>query len=205
MFKDSDFDIFKVEGLEPRMAEIRAHIQPTFQELDDYFAEKLSVELEGVETFVHIAQHRRRTTNAPEDTWSAISLQKRGYKMEPHFQLGIWGEYIFMYLSVIDQPKGKAEIAKVWLENVEAFTKLSDDFVYSKDHTLPTYFSAADATELEKALIRLRDIKKGEFEIGRVILRGDELLATPKRAKDFMWDTFKQMLPIYKLALEAPN
>ncbi|MDR0922094.1 MAG: DUF1054 domain-containing protein [Lactobacillales bacterium] len=201
MFKDSDFDIFKVEGLEPRMVEIRAHIQPIFQELDDYFAEKIQAEI-GEATFVHIAQHRRRTAYAPENTWSAISLQKRGYKMEPHFQLGIWGEYVFMYLSVIDQPKGKVAIAESWLAHLDDFSKLSTDFVFSKDHTVPDYFPAT-SEEVEKALTRLRDVKKGEFEIGRVIPRGAEIFQTPEKARNFMWETYKQLLSIYNLGLIA--
>ncbi len=64
-----------------------------FQELDTYFAEQLAPEL-GTELFVHIAQHRRRTVYPPENTWSALSPNKRGYKMQPHFQLGIWGDYV---------------------------------------------------------------------------------------------------------------
>ena len=91
MFTEKEFAAFEVAGLDERMAVIRAQIQPIFQELDTYFAEQLAPEL-GTELFVHIAQHRRRTVYPPENTWSALSPNKRGYKMQPHFQLGIWGE-----------------------------------------------------------------------------------------------------------------
>lgn len=76
MFTEKDFDVFTIEGLDPRMAGIRSTIQPKFQELDDYFAEKLGEKLE-TEFFVHIAQHRRRTVYPPENTWSALSQKKQ--------------------------------------------------------------------------------------------------------------------------------
>lgn len=116
MFTEKEFAAFEVAGLDERMAVIRAQIQPIFQELDTYFAEQLAPEL-GTELFVHIAQHRRRTVYPPENTWSALSPNKRGYKMQPHFQLGIWGDYVFMWLSFIDNPKNEKQIAQAFRES----------------------------------------------------------------------------------------
>ena len=55
--------------------------------------------------YLHIAQHRRRSVYPPEETWAAFGPNKRGYKMDAHFQIGITREYAFVWLSVIDQPK----------------------------------------------------------------------------------------------------
>ena len=90
MFTQKSFEIFKIEGLEPRMTEIRSEIQPVFSEIGQKLLTELSVKIPNQEFYFHIAQHRRRTANAPENTWSAISTKVRGYKMEAHFQLGIW-------------------------------------------------------------------------------------------------------------------
>lgn len=67
MFTEKDFDVFTIEGLDPRMAGIRSTIQPKFQELDDYFAERLGEKLEteflfispniAVELFTHRKIH----------------------------------------------------------------------------------------------------------------------------------------------------
>lgn len=199
MFTEKSFDVFDIEGLEARMQGIRSEIQPIFQSLDDTFKSVLENEL-GVELFVHIAQHRRRTVYPPENTWSAISQKKRGYKMEAHFQLGIWPEYIFMWLSLIDNPKNEKEVAEAFLENEQLFQQLDPDFHVSIDHTQPKIADLA-SLDLEKSLIRFRDVKKGEFQIGRVIHKGDALLENTEKAKEYMIDTYKQLLPLYQLAI----
>lgn len=198
MFTEKDFDVFTIAGLDPRMAEIRSTIQPKFQELDDYFAEKLGEKLE-TEFFVHIAQHRRRTVYPPENTWSALSQKKRGYKMEAHFQLGIWPEYLFMWLSLIDNPKNEKEIAQAFLDNQPLFQQLDNDFYLSIDHTQPEIERLNEA-DLEKHLTRFRDVKKGEFQIGRIIRKTDDLLNDPEKARAYMLQTYEALLPLYELA-----
>ncbi|MGX7263516.1 DUF1054 domain-containing protein [Enterococcus crotali] len=199
MFTEKDFDVFTIEGLDPRMAGIRSAIQPKFQELDDYFAEELGETLE-TEFFVHIAQHRRRTVYPPENTWSALSQKKRGYKMEAHFQLGIWPDYLFMWLSLIDNPKNEKEIAQAFLDNPSLFEQLDDDFYLSIDHTQPEIERLNEA-DLEKHLTRFRDVKKGEFQIGRIIRKTDDLLNDPEKACEYMLKTYEELIPLYQLAI----
>ncbi|WP_430602966.1 hypothetical protein IGJ02_000294 [Enterococcus sp. DIV0724b] len=199
MFTEKDFDVFTIDGLDPRMAGIRSTIQPKFQELDDYFAERLGERLE-TEFFVHIAQHRRRTVYPPENTWSALSQKKRGYKMEAHFQLGIWPDYLFMWLSLIDNPKNEKEIAQAFLDNQALFEQLDDDFYLSIDHTQPEIERLNEA-DLEKHLTRFRDVKKGEFQIGRIIRKTDDLLNDPEKACEYMLKTYEELIPLYQLAI----
>lgn len=200
MFIKKDFDVFEIEGLEPRMSEIRLMIQPKFQSLDDYFAEELGTELD-TELFVHIAQHRRRTVYPPENTWSALSQKKRGYKMNAHFQLGIWPDYLFMWLSLIDNPKNEKEIAQAFLDQPSLFQALTDDFYVSIDHTQPEV-TKLNETDLDKVLCRFRDVKKGEFQIGRIIKKEDLLLENPEKAREYMLNTYQQLIPLYRLTME---
>ncbi|PZL76457.1 DUF1054 domain-containing protein [Enterococcus plantarum] len=200
MFTEKDFDVFTIEGLDPRMVGIRSTIQPKFQELDEYFAETLGNQVE-TEFFVHIAQHRRRTVYPPENTWSALSQKKRGYKMEAHFQLGIWPDYLFMWLSLIDNPKNEKEIAQAFLENQALFEQLDDDFYLSVDHTKPEIEPLKEA-DLAKHLTRFRDIKKGEFQIGRIIKKTDDLLNNPEKAREYMLKTYEELVPLYQLAIK---
>ncbi|MDM5146085.1 hypothetical protein ICE98_03222 [Lactococcus lactis] len=148
MFTQKSFEIFKIEGLEPRMTEIRSEIQPVFSEIGQKLLTELSVKIPNQEFYFHIAQHRRRTANAPENTWSAISTKVRGYKMEAHFQLGIWEDYVFIYLSMIDQPKKQKEYANL-LTNLSVEKLLTEDYVISKDHTKAEIFPCQ---HLEKPL-----------------------------------------------------
>lgn len=201
MFTEKSFEVFDVEGLDGRMAAIRKEIQPTFQQLDEVFQQVLEPLL-GEELFIHIAQHRRRTTYPPENTWSALSRQKRGYKMEPHFQLGIWPDYVFMWLSCIDQPKNEQAIAQALLDNQQAIAGLSPDFVLSGDHTQPKV-EELSSENTERLLKRFRDVKKGEFQIGRIIKKEDPIWKDPEAAQAFMVETYEQLVPIYQLAIEA--
>ncbi|MGG5329245.1 DUF1054 domain-containing protein [Enterococcus sp. AZ163] len=200
MFSEESFKVFEIDGLENRMTAIRSEIQPVFQELNEYFQEKLSP-IAGEEFFIHIAQHRRRTTNAPENTWSALSRKKRGYKMEPHFQLGIWPEYVFMWLSCIDQPKNEQAIAEKMLDNLQLFSELSSDFKVSGDHTKVEVQDLSTET-VEKLLIRFRDVKKGEFQIGRIISKDSSLWKNPAKAKSYMLETYQQVMPIYQAIIQ---
>ncbi|MBP1047862.1 DUF1054 domain-containing protein [Enterococcus sp. BWM-S5] len=200
MFTEKSFEVFEIDGLEPRMEEIRSLIQPVFQELDEYFALELG-EAINKELFVHIAQHRRRTAYPPENTWSALSQKKRGYKMEPHFQLGIWPEYIFMWLSLIDNPKNEQKIAEAFLNNQELLDLLPEDFYMSLDHTQPEIEKLNEA-DVERGLLRFCNIKKGEFQVGRIIRKDSQLLEDPEKAKAYMLDTYQQLLPLYTLAME---
>lgn len=201
MFTEREFDVFTIAGLDNRMTAIRAQIQPVFQELDEYFAEQLGQKI-NTPFFVHIAQHRRRTVYPPANTWSALSQKKCGYKMEPHFQLGIWPDYVFMWLSLIDNPKQEVEIAQAFLENRQLFQVLTDDFYLSTDHTQPQIIPVTEKA-LEKAVIRFREVKKGEFQIGRVIPKTSPLWQEPEQARTFMLETYEQLLPLYQLAIAA--
>lgn len=201
MFTEESFKIFEVPGLEERMAEIRTHIQPVFQELDEYFVEKLTPLLDE-KLLIHIAQHRRRTAYAPESTWSAMGGNKRGYKRFPHFELTINDKFIGMWLSFIDNPEFEKEIAQAFVDNQELFKGLPEDFVVSLDHTKDD-ISILSEMALEKGLIRWRDVKKGEFMLGRVIMRGDNLLSQPEKAREYMLTTYQQLVPFYQLAFEV--
>ena len=71
MFTQKSFEIFSIDGLEARMAEIRSEIQPVFSEIGQKLLTKLSAKILNQEFYFHIAQHRRRTANA-----HGIMLQK---------------------------------------------------------------------------------------------------------------------------------
>ncbi|WP_207942162.1 hypothetical protein DOK78_000776 [Enterococcus sp. DIV2402] len=196
MFTEKSFAVFEIEGLDERMAAIRAEIQPIFQELNEYFKENLAPEMND-ELFIHIAQHRRRSVHPPENTWSAISRKKRGYKMEAHFQLGIFPEYVFMWLSLIDQPKGKEEMAERLLEHPEWWNNLPEDMVINTDHTICAY-EPLTTESMEKALQRLKKVKKSELQIGRVIPKESSLWQNPDQAQAYMLETYHLLLEMNK-------
>jgi len=201
-FTDQDFNVFEIEGLEPRMDALIQTIRPKLNELGQRFSQELSI-LSGEEIFPHVAKHARRTINPPKDTWVAFAANKRGYKMIPHFQIGLWGTHLFIWYAVIYEAPAKAAIGKKFLQNIEFIQNhVPADFVWSVDHMQPGSQKHQDLSneDLESMFTRLQTIKKAELLCGVQIPReqavkmsGDELIE--KIAK-----TFKQLMPLYKLA-----
>ncbi|MGO2083516.1 DUF1054 family protein [Vagococcus sp.] len=202
MFTETSFTVFEIKGLEERMMAIRAEIQPLFKSLDTYFVKELSLELGEPEFPIHIAQHRRRTTNAPDFTWSAMGGDARGYKKYPHFQLGITPDYLVLWLSFIDNPEFEQEMASFFLEEPEAFFKLPSDFVINGDHTKNEYVPLTEE-KLELMLQRWLTVKKGEFQVGRVILKEELTHRTTKEWRSFMLATYRALVPFYQEAMKV--
>ena len=200
-FTDQDFNVFGIEGLEPRMDALIQTIRPKLNELGQHFSQELSV-LSGEEIFPHVAKHARRTINPPKDTWVAFAANKRGYKMIPHFQIGLWGTHLFIWYAVIYEAPAKAAIGKKFMQNLEFIQNhVPADFVWSVDHMQPENLKHQDLSneDLELMFTRLQTIKKAELLCGVQIPReqavkmsGDELIEKITR-------TFEQLMPLYRL------
>ncbi|MFE7084344.1 YktB family protein [Priestia megaterium] len=203
-FEQSDFDTFTIEGLDLRMQAIEERIRPKFHSIGHTLVNELSL-LTGTELFMHIAKHARRTVNPPKDTWLAIAANKRGYKMCPHFQVGLFDDHVFIWLAFIYELPNKKEIAHNFLEEFDNITKiLPTDFVLSTDHMKKESKSIVGLGEdgLRKALERFGDVKKAEFLIGRHIPSNDPILKDGDEFIAFVYDTFKTLLPLYTLSYQ---
>lgn len=199
-FRKKDFEIFEVEGLDARMHEIRKRIQPVFQYIGDTHTDYIN-DYTGFDGSFHIAQHRRRTTNPPESTWSAIGGDNRGYKKYPHIQIGINEEHIFMFLSLIDNPKHEKAMGSFLLNRPELWSDLSDDYYISGDHTKAA-IKKAKVDTIEHTLDRLLNVKKGEFMIGRILTPSSEELMDDTMQDKFFKETVDGLLPMYKELLD---
>lgn len=199
-FNKSDFDTFYIDGLDARMEAIQSRIQPKFKEIGQELTDYLSANL-GNEVYLHIAKHARRTVNPPKDTWLAISHNNRGYKRHPHFQVGLFEDHLFIWLACIYELDNKTAIAKKFLSNFDQFQKLDGDYVISLDHMKK---DSIPLKELEKKhLERFRDVKKAEFLIGKHLSPNDKLVSDGDALVNYIKETFDQLIPFYRLALNA--
>lgn len=201
LFTKEDFGVFEVEGLDERMELIRERIQPVFQTLGDTYTEVINKKT-GYDCSFHIAQHRRRTANPPESTWSAFGGNNRGYKKFPHIQVGINPEYIFIFVSIIDNPKYEHEMGQNLINHSENWKKLPSEYVVSADHTKLDVTAISDDT-VEKTVERLLNVKKGEILIGRIIKNESDLLENQEKQKSFFEETIDTILPLYKQLLDV--
>jgi len=195
-FTEKDFDTFNIDGLDARMEGIKEGPRVKLYNLGDHFSGFLT-DLTGDEQFSHVAMHARRKVNPPDDTWVAFSTNKRGYKMMPHFQIGLWGDHAFCMYGVIYESPDKKNVARKWLDDLDLFREIPQEYSISLDHMKPSKpeLSGLSDEELEAGLIRLRDVKKGEFLVGKVYRPGDEELKTDDA---FIEDLEKVMTELIK-------
>ncbi|SIS38088.1 YktB family protein [Salimicrobium flavidum] len=201
-FTEKDFEVFQIDGLEERMEVLRSRVSPKLEDIAQTIAPDLAAQT-GDEMFVHVAKHARRSKNPPDDTWAAIANNKRGYKKIPHFQVGMWEDNVFLWLAFIYEAPNKEEIAKTFLEDFDAIKQtIPDYFVLSKDHTKNEGISFSEST-LNETLTRFRDVKKGEFLVGRRISSDDDILKDKQSFIREAKETFETLLPIYEKALRT--
>nr|MCH9869393.1 DUF1054 domain-containing protein [Serratia marcescens] len=198
MFQKSDFTVFDDPTLEGRMDKIRQIIDPKFEEFAKAALPILNAD--GRPWVAHVAKHKMRKVNPPENTWVAFAPNKRGYKMEPHFELGMWDDHLYLYLAIEENmKKTKADgpvIAKQLDRLANEVRALPDDFVLSNDHMQN---NAHPLDEYAETVTRYGKVKAAEVLIGRQIpidspflnKQSDQLLS-------FLLDTLKQLLPLYE-------
>ncbi|WP_226658480.1 YktB family protein [Pseudalkalibacillus hwajinpoensis] len=202
-FTKHDFNAFQIEGLDARMEAIQDRIQPKFATISEDIKSDLKI-LAGNEMYLHIARHARRTKNPPVDTWMAFSHNKRGYKMHPHFQIGLFDDHVFVWLAYIYELPGKPQMASLLLDHMnELQTTIPDSYWISTDHTKKTASQPITEIELDKVLTRFRDVKKGEFLVGRHFTSDDPLLQDGKHFIQEVKKTFETLMPFYHLSLQA--
>ncbi|EMA6341319.1 YktB family protein [Bacillus cytotoxicus] len=200
-FQSADFAVFSVDGLERRMNAIKTHIQPKLETLGEQFSHYLSDQT-GEPFFYHVAKHARRKVNPPNDTWVAFSTNKRGYKMLPHFQIGLWGTHAFIYFGLIYECPQKEVAAHALLEHLNDLkTNIPNHFVWSIDHTKPDVLphDTLESKELQKIIERLATVKKAELLVGIHIAPEEFSSMTNEQFQTKIESTIHSLLPLYKI------
>ncbi|HDG5377543.1 TPA: YktB family protein [Staphylococcus aureus] len=197
-FKPKDFKAFNVEALDARMEALNEYIRPQLHELGEYFSDFFTSQT-GETFYPHVAKHARRSVNPPKDTWVAFTTNKRGYKMLPHFQIGMFEDQLFVMFGIMHEAKDKATRAKVFERKFKAIQQLPDDYRVCLDHMKPDKPFIKDLTDddLKEAIQRAINVKKGEFFIARAITPQDKRLKSDKAFIAFLEETFNQFLPFY--------
>ncbi len=199
-WKNEDFTLFTIDGLDNRMQALQTNVQPKFKQLGRIFSDKLSARGSG-EFFPHVAKHARRTVNPPTDSWVAMAPSKRGYKALPHFQIGLWKTHLFIIVAVIYENPDKKGIAERLENNQKRLLTLPSSYVLSGDHMKPDANSIQNLGEagLNKLLTRLQTVKKAEFLVGRHLSKEDAIKMTEQQFLQFTEETIDQLLPIYDI------
>lgn len=197
-FKPNDFKAFTVDGLDGRMEAISERIRPQLNALGEYFSQFLETET-GEVFYPHVAKHARRSVNPPHDTWVAFSTNKRGYKMQPHFQIGLFEDQLFVMYGVMHEAKNKADQVKTFEKHFDTLKQLPKDYSLALDHMKEDKepIDSLSEDELQQAIDRVKNVKKGELFVARTLDPSDEQLKTDQAFLTFLEDTFKQLVKFY--------
>lgn len=202
-FHAKDFEVFTIEGLEPRMEALKEQIRPKLEAAGEALSPHLS-KLTGEEMYVHVAKHARRTVHPPDETWVAWSSHKRGYKSHPHFQIGLRQNSLFAMFALIYEYPHKPRFAMNLMEQLDTTVlNLPSDFVISQDHTRPEVQSIEQLGKegVQNVLKRLREVKKAEFLCGRVYDWNDPTLHDGNVLAKEIEKTFSALEPLYRLSI----
>jgi uncharacterized protein YktB (UPF0637 family) len=203
-FTSKDFEVFTIDGLEPRMKQLIAQVRPKLTSMGESLSPYLST-LCGEEMFPHVAKHARRTINAPNDTWVAWANNKRGYKAHPHFQVGLWSTHLFIQFAIIYESNNKTIFASHLEEQLSRIrSTIPDHFFWSMDHMQPdvTLQQDMDDKSFEQIIYKLKHIKKSEALCGIQIMQDDPILLNSNALEAKIEQTFEQVLPLYRLSFE---
>ncbi|MCD8914494.1 MULTISPECIES: YktB family protein [Staphylococcus] len=197
-FSLKNFKVFEVPGLDARMQAIESDIRPKLRNLGEHFTDFLNTHTAD-EFFPHIAKHARRTVNPPKDTWIAFSTNKRGYKMLPHFQIGLYESQVFVMFGVMHEAKNKAQAIDVFEKHLSDIENLPEDYRICPDHVKMEKPLIKDLTtaDLEETLARAKQLKKGEFFIARTLSPRSPELKSDRAFIEFLEATFEQLLKFY--------
>lgn len=196
-FTDEDFKVFTVDGLEPRMEALIKMTRPKLEALGHHFSQFLT-EHTGETYYPHVAKHLRRKTNPPHDTWVAFATNKRGYKMLPHFQIGLFGSHAFVQYGVIYESPEKQRMAEQWEKNIDHIMQLPETFMMKKDHMKEDYIMMSDLSkdDVLTAIDRLKNVKKGELLFGKVYYPEDPALTDDQTFIEEVEKTFLTLLSL---------
>ncbi|CAK1224773.1 DUF1054 family protein [Fructobacillus evanidus] len=194
MFNQQDFLVFDDLTLAGRMDKIRSIIDPKFEAFADLALPILKED--GQDWYAHVAKHKMRKTNAPDNTWVAFAPNKRGYKMMPHFELGLWADNLYLYLAVEEnmKPKDLTEMMPKLRAAADQVTQLPSEYCLSLNHMvnenqeLASYANAVD---------RYEKVKAAEVLVGLKIPADSPLMGQEKLTETLI-QALKTLLPIYE-------
>lgn len=200
-FTNEDFDVFFIDGLENRMNAIKEKIRPKLESLGCNYAPSLSA-LTGDEIFAHVAKHARRTKNPPNDTWVAFANNPRGYKMLPHFQIGLWSTHLFIWFAIINESPFKQDYGKEFEKKLEKiYDIIPGNFSWSVDHTKTDTFQHRDLSkqQLKSFFQNLQTMKKAEILCGLEIDRQTAVNMNTSDIEKTIDEVFNKLTCLYKL------
>lgn len=199
-FTADDFAGFGLPGFEERMAFIKNDLRPKLEALGQDLAPYLTG-LTGTPMYPITAKHMRRKVNPPHDTWVAWSANKRGYKMLPHFQVGLWHTHAFIQAGVIYEAAARPTFGIRLLESGDRLVaSLPAGFRWLEDFLRPDGIANSEMTadDVVRIATRLMTRKDADCMVG-LSVPAAEAVRLGAGFADLAREVMGSLLPIYRL------
>lgn len=200
MLSRQSFAVFEAPTLPERLGRIQQEVDPDFEVLGQQLITQIQPEL-SQPLYLHIAKHLRRHKNPPVDTWLAISTYQRGYKMLPHFEVGLWPDRLFITLSLLADLEERPAVADWLSAHVTELSQLEIrqiNFDHTDKKALPY-----NRVNLTKGIQRYQKVKKAELTFGRWIMDYDDLFAEPQLVDQAIKQQIMTLVPLYQDLLQV--
>jgi uncharacterized protein YktB (UPF0637 family) len=201
-FTPEDFAVFEAPDYATRMPLLRERIKPGLAQIGAALPERLSLALH--ETFyAHVAQHLRRTVNAPQETWVAFARASRAYKPYVHLRAAISADRFRVLAFVEDDADDKLRFAQNLERNAAALalyllhhpTIQAYDIVDAEGK--PLHGHALDAPALRGFAARMQRVKGQHARFGIAFAPSHPILANGPELLDAIVDAAVKLKPIY--------
>jgi len=207
-FSSSDFDVFSLPDFASRMPVLKAQITPKLKAIGEEFAPKLSRAI-GHTVYPHVAQHLRRSVNAPEETWVAFAREKRAYKPFIHTRIAINGNGVRITVHLEDYAEDKRPFANALANSIDEIAAYLREYpeITSCDlvdpYGKPLAGRSLDHEALTRLTQRLQTIKGQHATFAIVIPRRTKALQDNASIQRIALKEMKKLFPIYELALSG--
>ena len=180
------------------MEALNDYVRPQLHQLD-LILKNISLHKQ-VNFYAHVAKHARRSVNPPIDTWVAFAPNKRGYKMLPHFQIGLFRNQLFIMFGIMHEGRNKEEKVKIFDKHFDKLTSLPSDYSVSLDHmkTEKHYIKDMSNEELHAAIDRVKNVKRRNFLLPEHYHQPIKRLKSDKSFLKFVEETFDEFLKFYQ-------
>ena len=203
-FTEKDFEVFELPDFGTRMPALKAWITPKLKDLGEDLAPGLSEEY-GTTLYPHVAQHLRRSVNAPVATWVAFAKEKRAYKPYVHLRAAITGEEIRLLVFVEDYADEKETFAKNLIGLAGPLSSYLNKRPEIRAYTIcnsvgePLKGEALDRKSLRAFGDRMRKVKGQHAVFGIAWNRTHPVVASGPQLEEALLAAARELRPLYLL------
>ncbi len=207
-FAAEDFAVFEVPGFEARMPRLREIVKPKLIQIAGLLPARIA-KMGDYPACPHVAQHLRRTVNAPEETWVAFSPSPKAYKPFVHYRVAVSRDRVRVTVFVEDYADEKLRFAASLAANADELSRYLEmhpeiaAFQIPDEEGQPSRGAALTPDRLREFAERVRRVKGQHAVFGIVYPRRHASLRSGAACTNAVLKSMRLLKPFYDCRLES--